>query len=777
MSRFSALSPQDLEELVADLLGAEAGARYECFARGPDMGIDLRRRDVTGQLEIVQVKHYERSSFADLHTAAVRERGKLELMNPRPDRYRFVTSRELTTGQKSKLIGVLSPFIEHADEIISGEDLGRLLVAHQEVERAHPKLWLSSGVQLREIVHADVRERSRALLDDIDAALPTYVRHRGFGDARERLHRDRVLILTGDPGVGKTTLAHLLVADALAAGFDEPVAISRDPDEAFKVFDPARRQILLYDDFLGRIALERLDKNQDRELTRLIRAVVRTPHTLLVFTTRDYILDHALQVHEELRHGAIGQYRFLLHTGHYDLPMRGRVFVNHAYRSRALPVGVGSALLAGESYLRILEHPNYNPRRIGYLTGTAGLALHIEDPAHYPDTALSMLDDSVSLWRQTFRHELGREEQALLLALVSAGCRLRTEDLLRLYAGVAVQLGAASGKDAFEDALNSLEHSMVRVYPEYLLHNEDKTTLVVPRDPSVEDFLTEHVREDPGHIAALLKGAAAFEQLEWLMKACRAHHIDSLLPELADAIRTTYRTDPVSWIYNIEVGEDYVELGHNSDHIWRRFVTVRDFVNAYPALQPLLQDWWNECLAGELHTPGVQTPSHRAVGSRDDLLALAEGGREYLESIPGGPQKLAKTLTDELNDANDWIRLAKAHGFWPTLFEPKEWHELQKRAEQWIMGHLSEQRITGGFSPPWYFESDLDELVDAARAMQFQIPDAVLDRARAAVFMSEDELPEYREPPRDEEMPLPTAADRLLVRSMFELFTEEEATK
>jgi hypothetical protein len=775
MSRFSALSPQDLEELVADLLGAEAGARYECFARGPDKGIDLRRRDATGQLEIVQVKHYERSSFADLRAAAARERAKLEVMDPRPDRYRFVTSQELTPGQKTMLVSVLAPFVDHVEEIIGGQDLGRLLVAHQEVERAHPKLWLSSGVQLREMVHADARERSRALLADIDDALPTYVRHTGFRDARERLHSDHVLILTGDPGVGKTTLAHLLVADAIAAGFDQPVAISRHPHEAWRVFDPARRQILLYDDFLGRIALERLDKNQDRELTSLIRAVVRTPHTLLLLTTRDYILHHALQVHEELRHGAVGEYRLLLHTGHYDLPMRGRIFVNHAYRSKALPVGVGPALLAGENYLRILEHPNYNPRRIAYLTGIAGPALHIEDPARYPDVALSILDDAVSLWQQTFRHELGCEEQALLLALVSAGCRLQIDDLRRLYAAVAVQLGAASGKEAFEDALSSLEHSMVRVYQEYV-DPWGQATLIVPRDPSVEDFLTEHVREDPGHTAALLRGAATFEQLEWLLKTCRVHSIDGLLPELADAIRTTYRTDPVSWMEHIQDDDDVV-LGRHTNHIRRRFVTVRDFVKAYPALQPLLQDWWNERLAGELHTPGVQTPTISAVGSRDDLLALVEGGRQYLESIPDGPQKFANTLTDKLADANDWIRLAKAHEFWSTLFKPNHWHELQKRAEQWIMSSLSEQRIMGALAPPWYFHGELDEIVDAAGAMQVQIPDAILDRAREAVFMSDDQLPAYEEPPREEELPPPTASDRLLVRSMIELFAEEEASK
>jgi len=57
MSRFHAFSPEDFEDLAADLLSAHEVARYEVFARGRDLGIDLRPRHADGRLEIVQVKH------------------------------------------------------------------------------------------------------------------------------------------------------------------------------------------------------------------------------------------------------------------------------------------------------------------------------------------------------------------------------------------------------------------------------------------------------------------------------------------------------------------------------------------------------------------------------------------------------------------------------------------------------------------------------------------------------------------------------------------------
>jgi hypothetical protein len=764
MSRFSTLSPDDFEELVADLLGAERGCRYEVFAAGPDGGIDLRRRTELGQLEIVQIKRYERSSFSTLRAAAMQERQKMDVLGP--DLYRFVTSYDLTVGQKGKLAADLAPHIrDPSSEILGCKDLERLLTAHGEVERRHPRLWLSSGTQLMEMVHADVRDRSRALLADIESALPTYVRPRSFATARERLHENRVLILTGDPGVGKTTLAQMLVADALWADYDEPVAISRHPDEARRVFDPERRQVLLYDDFLGRFALERLDKNQDRELAGLMRMVTRAPHTLLILTTRDYIFSNASQVHEGLRHEDVGRHRFLLDAGQYGLVERSRIFLNHVHRSRSLPAAAGAELLAEDAYLRVLEHSNYNPRRIAYLTGMAGPALRLDEGESYVELAVAMLDDAASLWKQTFRHELTEEERALLLALASAGCEQRVEELRRLYAGVASQLDASADAGAFEDALCSLDGSMVRTYEDFE-QNGGEMLLVAFSDPSVEEYVTDSVREHPGHIAALCRSAVAFEQLEWLVDHCDSREIEKVADDLAGAIRRTCRADPISWAYAIhDNGESpSVSLRRNTNHIYGRLVTVRRFVIGCPRLETLLADWWIEQLTKEMSAPGIVTPGIRSVGSRDDLFALVEGGRDYLESMRDGPKRLRETMTRDLHDAGAWARLGSLHRFWPELFGRRRWRKLQRDAEEWASEVLNY---------PHEFDGEVDEIGEAAQLMGIEISDEQLQRARENSYRSFDELPDYEPPAPSDRMPAATTGERQIVRAMFERLARE----
>jgi Restriction endonuclease len=89
--------------LIADLFGADEGVQYEVFARGPDLGVDLRYEDGEGGWHVVQCKHYLRSTVANLRTAARDEVKKLARLDPQPVSYRFVTSRGLTTATKRDL--------------------------------------------------------------------------------------------------------------------------------------------------------------------------------------------------------------------------------------------------------------------------------------------------------------------------------------------------------------------------------------------------------------------------------------------------------------------------------------------------------------------------------------------------------------------------------------------------------------------------------------------------------------------------------------------------
>lgn len=481
---FETLSPADFEDLVRDLIGCELGVRFEAFGPGPDGGVDGRH--ATGvETVILQAKHYRLSDMAALARVMKKERDAIDRLEP--DRYILATSRPLTPDNKAALAEIIGlSSLRSIDDIFGCEDLNGLLRKYPNIERSHVKLWLSGAGALDRVLNAASHNFTTITRQEIEAKLKVYAENPSFKSGRDILENQRVLIISGPPGVGKTTLAEMLCYAYIAEEW-ELIAI-RNLEEGFARIDDSKRQIFFFDDFLGRIALdERALSTQDTDLARFISRVRRTAGARFILTTRAYIYEQARLLSEALSDTKLNVSRYVLDVGIYTRRIRARILYNHLVVA-GVPEAHIAALIDQKAIKKIVDHKHYNPRIIQFMTEADRIA--DTDPAGYPKAFLDTLKDPDLIWDKAFRTHITRRSQHLLIALfLTSEYGSEIDDLEEVFAGIHPVLCAKFGmpydpKD-FEGALRTVEGSFVVI----------SGTMVRFVNPSVRDYLARYLSD------------------------------------------------------------------------------------------------------------------------------------------------------------------------------------------------------------------------------------------------------------------------------------------
>jgi len=213
---FSTLSSSDLEELVCDLLNAKERSNqseifFRTFRDGKDKGIDILYSTAANDYEIVgQVKHYYRSGFNVLRRTLVQDE-KQKVLRLKPTRYIFATSVDLSVADIHDIQSIFHPYLL-GNDIYGKKDLNRLLESYPEVLTNHFKLWYSSSNVLQKILTYHIEGRSFEFQEnDLKRRLRLYVETPFLSQAQDKLVKNNFIIITGEPGVGKTTTAELLL--------------------------------------------------------------------------------------------------------------------------------------------------------------------------------------------------------------------------------------------------------------------------------------------------------------------------------------------------------------------------------------------------------------------------------------------------------------------------------------------------------------------------------------------------------------------------------------
>lgn len=503
------LNDYEFEMLCNDIVEKKLKKKFYRFPKGKDKGIDVCDNIDNPKL-IVQVKHYIKSKYSNLKSVMKNEEiDKIKKINL--EDYFLYTSLELNKANKNELFEIMKEYMKKSDNILDGIEINDFLEKEENIDivKKNYKLWLSASNVLELVNNKNIFIDCDELIYDIENNIKRFVETKFYREAKNELDKDNIIIIVGSPGVGKSTMSKMLLLEYANENYVVRYSSENNLSDLKKVLslDKEKKEIILLDDFLGQHYLD-LKSTKSTELKSLISFVIRNKNKKIILNSRITILNEAkkcFQSFDDLMQN-YDKSIYLINLDNMKKMEKAKILYNHMFFNN-LPIEYFREIQRDNNYFKIINHKNYNPRIIEYVTKKNNYELINSN--EYFSYIEKKLDNPEDVWRDEFENRLKVEDRIFMHVLYSLTNNYINISYLEesFNNNIKKNIEIDNSINVFNRVISRLSNSLIIKLEE---KNEIKVGVL---NPSINDYIKNEISKNLNEQIKIVENAIYIEQI------------------------------------------------------------------------------------------------------------------------------------------------------------------------------------------------------------------------------------------------------------------------
>ncbi len=481
------LSASEFQQFAKSILEIKENKKIKSNPMTKDGGIDLYYLD---ENTIVQVKNAQNKASQVL-SELKKETNRIKKLNPQ--RYIIITAAEIGREKREKLIKMFEGYLKKED-ILDKTDLNELLgnPKYHKLEIEYLKLLVPNSFvlsyYLNQIENNKIYTETEIELNKMREENKFFSVNETFFEALEKISKEKTLMITGEPGVGKSILGHMLVSYFMNSNPNIEFFSISSLEELFQIYNKEKNQIYFFDDFWGDTEYNfKLTEKEKDQLIQFTKCIKELKNTYLIMTTREYILKDGLVRNQKLK-ASYEFYQFSMNLKEISETAKFNILVNHLKQAN-LEWNHLKVLL--DYYPSIIENENYNPRYLSLFFEQyhENKSLKTYD---FLNKTLDYLDNPYDFWKETLENQ--PLEVRLLLMLLSLNKEsLNINELHQKYNNMMNLKTMNNGRSIeFKDLIKRMDNEFTITRQS----DREKSVTITFKNPSYKDFIKKYLKNN-----------------------------------------------------------------------------------------------------------------------------------------------------------------------------------------------------------------------------------------------------------------------------------------